>query len=58
VVRGDPTKLHVLDTAGVRTARLVVIAEDEPEEAARIAGSSAATPTRASSCAPSVRSTS
>jgi CPA2 family monovalent cation:H+ antiporter-2 len=39
VVRGDPTKLPVLDTAGVRTARLVVIAEDEPEDAARIARS-------------------
>jgi CPA2 family monovalent cation:H+ antiporter-2 len=38
VVRGDSTKEHVLRTAGADRARLVVVADDEPEQAARIAG--------------------
>ncbi|WP_283133466.1 cation:proton antiporter [Rhizohabitans arisaemae] len=36
VVRGDSTKEHVLREAGAETARLIVIAEDEAEQAARI----------------------
>ncbi len=36
VVLGDSTKEHVLREAGVTTARLVVVADDEPEQAARI----------------------
>ena len=38
VVRGDSTKEHVLRTAGADRARLVVIGDDEPEQAARISG--------------------
>lgn len=37
VVRGDSTKLHVLHEAGAGEARVVVIADDEPEQAGRIA---------------------
>jgi CPA2 family monovalent cation:H+ antiporter-2 len=37
VVRGDSTKTSVLIEAGVREARVVVIADDEPEHAQRIA---------------------
>jgi CPA2 family monovalent cation:H+ antiporter-2 len=36
VVRGDSTKQHVLRIAGVPWARLLVIAEDDPEMAMRI----------------------
>ncbi|WNV74550.1 cation:proton antiporter [Geodermatophilus sp. DSM 44513] len=36
VLRGDPTKLRVLQEAGVDRARLVVVAEDEPEQAERV----------------------
>ncbi|SFK51830.1 Kef-type potassium/proton antiporter, CPA2 family [Geodermatophilus ruber] len=36
VVRGDPTKVAVLRAAGVPAARLVVVAEDEPEQALRV----------------------
>lgn len=38
VVRGDSTRASVLETAGARRARVVVIGDDEPEQAARIAG--------------------
>ena len=38
VVRGDSTRASVLETAGASRARLVVIGDDEPEQAARIAG--------------------
>ena len=37
VVRGDSTKQHVLDTAGVSAAAVVVLPEDDPETAAHIA---------------------
>jgi CPA2 family monovalent cation:H+ antiporter-2 len=37
VVRGDSTKQHVLDTAGVPAAAAVVLPEDDPEAAAHIA---------------------
>ncbi|QYJ02809.1 cation:proton antiporter [Nocardioides panacisoli] len=37
VVTGDSTRAAVLDRAGLSHARMVVIAEDEPEQAARIA---------------------
>lgn len=37
VVRGDSVRAHVLEEAGVRHARLVVIAEDLPETAAQVA---------------------
>jgi CPA2 family monovalent cation:H+ antiporter-2 len=37
VVRGDSTRAHVLREAGVADARLVVVAEDDPEQASRIA---------------------
>ena len=37
VVRGDSMRAHVLEEAGVRHARLVVIAEDLPETAAQVA---------------------
>jgi CPA2 family monovalent cation:H+ antiporter-2 len=37
VLLGDSTKRHTLEEAGVRQARIVVIADDEPETAARIA---------------------
>ena len=37
VVRGDSTRSHVLQEAGVAEARLVVVAEDNPEQASRIA---------------------
>lgn len=37
VVTGDSVRSTVLDLAGVSRARLVVIAEDEPEQAARVA---------------------
>ena len=37
VVRGDSTRSHVLREAGVADARLVVIAEDDPEQTVRIA---------------------
>lgn len=37
VVRGDSIRAHVLEEAGVRHARLVVIAEDLPETAAQVA---------------------
>ncbi len=47
VLRGDPTKSHVLREAGVPSARLVVVAEDEPEQAARV--TSAARPLTAAS---------
>ncbi|MCV2488817.1 cation:proton antiporter [Geodermatophilus sp. YIM 151500] len=36
VLRGDPTKIRVLQEAGVPRARLVVVAEDEPEQAERV----------------------
>ena len=38
VVRGDSTKVHVLREAGVDGAQVVVVADDEPEHAGRIAG--------------------
>jgi CPA2 family monovalent cation:H+ antiporter-2 len=37
VLLGDSTKRHTLEEAGIRHARIVVIADDEPETAARIA---------------------
>jgi CPA2 family monovalent cation:H+ antiporter-2 len=37
VVRGDSTRAHVLREAGVPDARLVVVAEDDPEQTSRIA---------------------
>ncbi len=37
VVRGDSMRTHVLEEAGIATARMVVIAEDGPEQAARVA---------------------
>ncbi|MBM6406082.1 cation:proton antiporter [Phycicoccus sp. CSK15P-2] len=37
VVTGDSTRSAVLDLVGVARARLVVIAEDEPEQATRVA---------------------
>lgn len=37
VVRGDSVRAHVLDEAGIGSARMVVVAEDEPEQAARVA---------------------
>jgi CPA2 family monovalent cation:H+ antiporter-2 len=37
VLRGDSTRRHILDQAGVAAARVVVIPEDEPEDARRIA---------------------
>ena len=37
VVRGDSTKQPVLDAAGASRARAVVLGDDEPEQAARIA---------------------
>ena len=37
VVRGDSTKAPVLEAAGAAEARLVVVGDDEPEQAARIA---------------------
>lgn len=37
VVPGDSTKQHVLLEAGIATARMIVVADDEPEQAARIA---------------------
>ncbi|BCL15952.1 cation:proton antiporter domain-containing protein [Micromonospora sagamiensis] len=37
VLRGDSTRRHILDQAGVVAARVVVIPEDEPEDARRIA---------------------
>jgi CPA2 family monovalent cation:H+ antiporter-2 len=39
VVRGDSTRSHVLSEAGIAEARLVVIAEDDPEQTNRIAES-------------------
>jgi monovalent cation:H+ antiporter-2, CPA2 family len=36
VLRGDPTKAHVLQEAGVPAARLVVVAEDDAEQTARV----------------------
>jgi CPA2 family monovalent cation:H+ antiporter-2 len=39
VVRGDSTRSHVLSEAGIADARLVVIAEDDPEQTNRIAES-------------------
>ena len=38
VVRGDSTRTHVLQQAGVASARLVAIGDDTPEQAALIAG--------------------
>jgi CPA2 family monovalent cation:H+ antiporter-2 len=38
VVRGDSTRAHVLETAGIERARVVVVGDDEPEQAARIIG--------------------
>ena len=38
VVRGDSTKRPVLEAAGAERARAVVLGDDEPEQAARIAG--------------------
>ena len=38
VVRGDSTRASVLQIAGAARARVVVIGDDEPEQAARIAG--------------------
>ena len=37
VVRGDSTKAPVLEAAGAAEARAVVVGDDEPEQAARIA---------------------
>jgi CPA2 family monovalent cation:H+ antiporter-2 len=37
VVRGDSTRSHVLLEAGVADARLVIVAEDDPEQTNRIA---------------------
>ena len=37
VLLGDSAKRHTLEEAGVRQARIVVIADDEPETAARVA---------------------
>jgi CPA2 family monovalent cation:H+ antiporter-2 len=36
VLLGDSTKRHTLEEAGIRQARIIVIADDEPETAARI----------------------
>ncbi|SNS05229.1 Kef-type potassium/proton antiporter, CPA2 family [Geodermatophilus pulveris] len=36
VLRGDPTKVRVLQDAGVPRTRLVVVAEDRPEEARQV----------------------
>ncbi|TFV51518.1 cation:proton antiporter [Blastococcus sp. TF02A_35] len=36
VVRGDPTKGEILRAAGVPEVRLVVVAEDDPEQAVRV----------------------
>ncbi len=47
VVRGDSTKVHVLHAAGAAEARAVVVGDDEPEQAARIAGVVATTAPRA-----------
>jgi len=38
VVRGDSTRSTVLELAGIERARVVVVGDDEPEQAARIAG--------------------
>jgi CPA2 family monovalent cation:H+ antiporter-2 len=38
VVRGDSTRAAVLEAAGVDRARVVVVGDDDPEQAARIAG--------------------
>ena len=38
VVRGDSAKRHVLQEAGVSEARVVVIGDDDPEQAALISG--------------------
>ena len=38
VVRGDSTRAAVLEAAGLERARVVVVGDDEPEQAARIAG--------------------
>jgi CPA2 family monovalent cation:H+ antiporter-2 len=38
VVRGDSTRATVLEAAGIERARVVVVGDDEPEQAARIAG--------------------
>ncbi|MGH8932296.1 MAG: cation:proton antiporter [Egibacteraceae bacterium] len=37
VLLGDSTKRHILEQAGVREARVIVVADDEPEAAVRIA---------------------
>jgi CPA2 family monovalent cation:H+ antiporter-2 len=37
VVRGDSTRSHILLEAGVADARLVIVAEDDPEQTSRIA---------------------
>ncbi|MFC6285787.1 cation:proton antiporter [Nocardioides sp. GCM10027113] len=37
VITGDSTRVAVLERAGLTRARMVVIAEDEPEQAARVA---------------------
>jgi CPA2 family monovalent cation:H+ antiporter-2 len=37
VVRGDSTRSHILLEAGVVDARLVIVAEDDPEQTSRIA---------------------
>ncbi len=37
VLLGDSTKRHILEEAGVHEARVIVVADDEPEAAARIA---------------------
>ncbi len=42
VVRGDPTKAEILRTAGVPDVRLVVVAEDDPEQAVRVVASARA----------------
>jgi monovalent cation:H+ antiporter-2, CPA2 family len=45
VVRGDPTKVAVLRAAGLPAARLIVVAEDEPEQAVRVIGAARAVAT-------------
>jgi CPA2 family monovalent cation:H+ antiporter-2 len=37
VLRGDASRRHTLEEAGIRRARMVVIADDDPEMTARIA---------------------
>jgi monovalent cation:H+ antiporter-2, CPA2 family len=45
VVRGDPTKVAVLRAAGMAATRLVVVAEDQPEQAVRVVSAARAVTT-------------